>query len=71
MARAYSRREALQWAGGAAMATALHHVIERDASKPMGRSSGGRTLVLDDIKRSLTQLFGGSKGKSQGELTWI
>lgn len=42
--------------------TALRHAIVRDGSKPMGRSSGGGTLVLDDIKRSLTQFFGDGKG---------
>ncbi len=42
--------------------TALRHAIVRDGSKPMGRSSGGGTLVLDDIKRSLTQFFGNGRG---------
>ncbi len=40
----------------------LRHSIVRDGATPMGRSSGGGTLVLDDIKRSLTQFFGDGKG---------
>ena len=42
--------------------TGLRHSIVRNGSKPMGRSSGGGTLVLEDIKRSLTQFFGDGKG---------
>jgi len=40
----------------------LRHSIVRDGSRPMGRSSGGGTLVLDDLRRSLTQFFGDGKG---------
>ena len=40
----------------------LRHAIVRDGSKPMGRSAGGGTLVLDDLRRSLTQFFGDGKG---------
>src|SRR5688572_13500869 len=40
----------------------LRHSIVRDGSKPMGRSAGGGTLVLDDLRRSLTQFFGDGKG---------
>ena len=42
--------------------TALRQSIVRDGSTPMGRSSGGGTLVLADIERSLTQFFGDGKG---------
>ncbi len=42
--------------------TGLRHAIVRDGSEPMGRSSGGGKLVLEDIKRSLTQFFGDGKG---------
>jgi aryl-alcohol dehydrogenase-like predicted oxidoreductase len=40
----------------------LRHAIVRDGSRPMGRSAGGGTLVLDDLRRSLTQFFGDGKG---------
>ncbi len=40
----------------------LRHAVIRDGSKPMGRSAGGGTLVLDDLRRSLTQFFGDGKG---------
>ncbi|MDE0105262.1 MAG: aldo/keto reductase [Bryobacterales bacterium] len=43
--------------------TALRQSIVRDGSTPMGRSSGGGTLVLADIERSLTQFFGDGKGQ--------
>ena len=39
----------------------LRHAVIRDG-KPMGRSAGGATLVVDDLKRSLTQFFGDGKG---------
>ena len=42
--------------------TALRHSIVRDGSEPMGRSSGGGKLALEDIERSLTQFFGDGKG---------
>ncbi len=42
--------------------TGLRHAIVRDGAKPMGRSAGGGTLVLDDLRRSLTQMFGDGKG---------
>ncbi len=42
--------------------TGLRHAIVRDGSKPMGRSAGGGTLVLDDLRRSMTQFFGDGKG---------
>lgn len=42
--------------------TGLRHSIVRDGAKPLGRSSGGGALVLDDIRRSLTQFFGDGKG---------
>lgn len=40
----------------------LRHSIVRDGAKPMGRSAGGGTLVLDDLRRSLTQFFGDGQG---------
>jgi len=40
----------------------LRHAIVRDGSKPLGRSAGGGTLVLDDLRRSLTQFFGDGQG---------
>ncbi|MCY4189441.1 MAG: hypothetical protein OXD30_13255, partial [Bryobacterales bacterium] len=42
--------------------TALRHAIVRDGSQPMGRSSGGGKLVLEDIERAMTQFFGDGKG---------
>ncbi len=42
--------------------TALRHAIVRDGSKPMGRSSGGGTLVLDDIKRFPDSILRGRRG---------
>jgi aryl-alcohol dehydrogenase-like predicted oxidoreductase len=40
----------------------LRHSIVRDGSRSMGRSAGGGTLVIDDLRRSLTQFFGDGKG---------
>lgn len=42
--------------------TALRQSIIRDGSQPMGRSSGGGTTCIDDLKRALTQMFGDGKG---------
>jgi aryl-alcohol dehydrogenase-like predicted oxidoreductase len=40
----------------------LRHSIIRDGSRPLGRSAGGGTLVVDDLRRALTQFFGDGKG---------
>ncbi len=40
----------------------LRHAIVRDGARPMGRSAGGGALVLDDLRRSLTQFFGDGQG---------
>ncbi len=42
--------------------TGLRQSIIRDGSKPVGNSQGGGTTCIDDLKRSLTQMFGDGKG---------
>lgn len=42
--------------------TGWRSAIIRDGSKPVGRSAGGGSTCIDDLKRSLTQFFGNGKG---------
>ncbi|MGH9719871.1 MAG: aldo/keto reductase [Bryobacteraceae bacterium] len=42
--------------------TGLRTAIARGGAKPMGRAASGLTLVVDEIKRSLSQFFGDGKG---------
>lgn len=42
--------------------TGWRQSLIRDGSKPMGRSAGGGSTCIDDLKRSLTQFFGDGKG---------
>ncbi|MCC6366372.1 MAG: aldo/keto reductase [Bryobacterales bacterium] len=42
--------------------TGWRYSVIRDGSKPMGRSAGGGSTCIDDLKRSLTQFFGDGKG---------
>ncbi len=42
--------------------TGLRTGVIRDGSEPIGSSSGGGKLVLEDLERSLTQFFGDGKG---------
>lgn len=42
--------------------TGLRYAAIRDGSKPMGRSAGGGSTCIEDLKRALTQFFGDGKG---------
>jgi aryl-alcohol dehydrogenase-like predicted oxidoreductase len=42
--------------------TGLRTALVRDGAQPVGRSAGGGSTCIDDLKRSLTQFFGDGKG---------